>query len=79
LTAPPVTAADLAVLLAAFSPVGADHRSRGVGPADYFDAEDLGRLLGDAFTIELHAAGPRIDPPPDIPHIADVVLRAQRR
>ena len=27
----------------------------------------------------LHAVEPRIDPPPDNPHIADVVLRARRR
>ena len=54
-------------------------KSRGVDPADYFGAEDLGRLLGDAFTIELYAVEPRIDPPPDNPHIADVVLRARRR
>ncbi len=44
----------------------------GVDPADYIDADDLG-LLGDEFTIELHAVEPRIDPPPDNPHIADVV------
>ncbi len=54
-------------------------KSRGVDPEDYVDADDLARLLGDAFTIELHAVQPRIDPPPDNPHIADVVLRARRR
>jgi hypothetical protein len=47
--------------------------------ADYVDADDLGRLLADEFTIELRAVKPRIDPPPDNPHIADVVLRARRR
>ena len=36
-------------------------------------------LIGDDFTIELHAVKPRMDPPPDTPHIADVVLRARRR
>jgi hypothetical protein len=46
---------------------------------DYADAGDLARLLGDAFTIELHAVEPRVDPPPDHPHIAGVVLRARRR
>jgi hypothetical protein len=40
---------------------------------------DLAPLLGDEFTVELHAVEPRIDPPPDTPHIADVVLRARRR
>lgn len=54
-------------------------KSRGVDPADYVGADDLCQLLGDDFTVELHAAGPRIDPPPDNPHIADVVLRARRR
>ena len=54
-------------------------KSQGVDPADYVDADDLGRLLGDEFTIKLHAVQPRIDPPPDNPHIADVVLRARRR
>ena len=53
--------------------------TRSNDPADYVDADDLGRLLGDAFTIELHAVQPRIDPPADTPHIADVVLRARRR
>jgi hypothetical protein len=54
-------------------------KSQGVDPADYVDADDPVRLLGDAFTIELHAVEPRIDPPPDSPHIAAVVLRARRR
>ena len=54
-------------------------RSQGTDPADYVDADDLARLLGDEFTIELRAVQPRIDPPPDHPHIADVVLRARRR
>ena len=68
------------LLLAVYHDLDDEHRehmkSRGIDPADYFDAEDLVRLLGDAFTIELHAVEPRIDPPPDNPHIADVVLRA---
>ncbi len=71
------------LLLAVYHDLDDEHlehmKSRGVDSADYFDAEDLGRLLGDAFTIELHAVEPRIDPPPDNPHIADVVLRARRR
>ncbi|MEY2461658.1 MAG: hypothetical protein QOG30_3488 [Acidimicrobiaceae bacterium] len=71
------------VLLAIYHDLDDDHRehmkSNGVDPADYIGADDLGRLLGDAFTIELHAVEPRIDPPPGSPHIADVVLRARRR
>jgi hypothetical protein len=64
--------------------VGNDERrehmkSQGVDPADYVDADDPVRLLGDAFTIELHAVEPRFAPPPESPHIAYVVLRARRR
>ena len=70
------------LLLAVYHDLDDEHRehmkSQGVDPADYFDADDLARLLGDAFTIELHAVEPRIDPPPENPHIADVVLRARR-
>jgi SAM-dependent methyltransferase len=54
-------------------------RSRGIDPADYIGADDLDRLLGDDFTVALHAVEPRIDPPLDTPHIADVVLRVRRR
>ena len=71
------------LLLAVYHDLSDGHRehmkSHGVDPADYVDADDLARLLGDAFTIERHAVEPRIDPPPDNPHIADVVLRARRR
>jgi SAM-dependent methyltransferase len=54
-------------------------KSDGVDPADYVGADDLGRLLGDDFTVEMHAVEPRIDPPPGTPHHADVILRARRR
>jgi hypothetical protein len=54
-------------------------KSRGIDPADYVGADDLGRLLNDDFTIEVHVVEPRIDPPPDTPHSADVVLRARHR
>jgi SAM-dependent methyltransferase len=71
------------LLLAVYHDLNDEHRehmkSQGVDPADYVDADDLGLLLADEFTIELHAVEPRIDPPPDNPHIADVVLRARRR
>lgn len=71
------------LLLAIYHDLDEEHRdhmkSRGVDPADYIDADDLSQLLGDDFTVELHAVEPRIDPPPDKPHIADVVLRARRR
>jgi SAM-dependent methyltransferase len=71
------------LLLAVYHDLTDEHRghlkSQGVDPADYVDADDLARLLGGQFTIELHAVEPRIDPPPDTPHIADVVLRARRR
>src|SRR5436190_15680300 len=71
------------LLLAVYHDLDAEHgehmKSRGVDPADYVGADDLGRLLGDNFTVELHAVEPRIDPPPGTPHIADVVLRARHR
>jgi SAM-dependent methyltransferase len=71
------------LLLAAYHDLDDEHRehmqSRGVDPADYVGADDLGRLLGDDFTVEVHAVEPRIDPPSGSPHIADVVVRARRR
>ncbi len=71
------------LLLAVYHDLDDAHRehmkSRGVDPADYFGADDLGRLLRDGFTVEVHAVMPRIDPPPGSPHIADVVMRARRR
>ena len=71
------------LLLAVYHDLDVEHRehmkSRGVDPADYVDASDLSQLLGDDFTVELHAVEPRIDPPAGNPHIADIVLRARRR
>jgi SAM-dependent methyltransferase len=71
------------LLLAVYHDLDDEHcehmKSRGIDPADYVGADDLGRLLSDDFTIEVHAVEPRIDPPPDTPHIADVVLRARHR
>ncbi len=71
------------LLLAVYHDLDDEHReqmkSRGVDPADYIDADDLRQLLGDDFIIELDVVAPRIDPPPDNPHIGDIVLRARRR
>src|SRR6266540_2849821 len=71
------------LLLAVYHDLDDEHRehmkSRGIDPADYVSADDLARLLGDDFTVELHAVEPRVDPPPGTPHIADVVVRARRR
>jgi SAM-dependent methyltransferase len=70
------------LLLAVYHDFDDEHRehmkARGVDPADYVGADDLVPLLADGFTIELHAVEPRLDPPPDTPHIADVVVRARR-
>lgn len=70
------------LLLAVYHDLNDEHRehmkSRAVDPADYVDADDLRRLLGDDFSVELHAVEPRIDPPRGTPHIADIVLRARR-
>src|SRR5215207_6582593 len=71
------------LLLAVYHDLDDEHRehmrSKGVDPADYVGVDDLGRLLGDDFTVELNTVAPRIDPPPGTPHIADVVLRGRRR
>ena len=71
------------MLLAVYHDLDDEHRehmkSRGFDPADYIDADYLRQLLGDDFTVELHVVEPRIEPPPDNPHIHDVVLRARRR
>jgi len=53
-------------------------KSHGVDRADYIGAADLGQLLGEDFTIELHAVEARIDPPPGTTRVADVVVRARR-
>lgn len=70
------------MLLAVYHDLDAKHlehmRARGADPADHVGVDELGRLLGDDFTVELHAVEPRIDPPPGTPHVADVVLRARR-
>ena len=71
------------LLLAVYHDLDDDHRrhmkERGVDPADYVGADDLVRLLGHDFTVELHAVEPRVDPPPGTPHVGDVVLRARSR
>ncbi len=71
------------LLLAVYHDLDDEHRehmkARGVDPADYVDADDLRLQLRDDFAVELDTVQPRIDPPPDTPHIADVVLRARRR
>jgi hypothetical protein len=45
------------LLLAVYHDLDEEHRehmkSRGVDPADYIDVEDLARLLGDDFTVEV--------------------------
>ena len=71
------------LLLAVYHDLDDEHRehmkSRGIDPADYVDVDDLRQLLGDDFTVELDVVEPRIDPPPDHPHISDVVLRYRHR
>lgn len=71
------------LLLAVYHDLDEEHRehmkSRGIDPADYVGADDLAPLLSEHFTVELHTVEPRIDPPPDTPHVADVILRARHR
>jgi SAM-dependent methyltransferase len=70
------------VLLAVYHDLDHAHhehmKTRGFDPADYIGAEDLATLLGPDFVVEMRSVEPRIDPPPDTPHVADVVLRARR-
>lgn len=70
------------LLLAVYHDVSDEHlehmKSRGVDPADYVGADDLRELLGSEFRVERYAVEPRIDPPPDAPDVADIVLRARR-
>ena len=77
------TVASGGVLLAVYHDLDDEHRehvkSRGIDPADYVGVDDLTDLLGNDFTVEIHSVESRIDPPPDTPHVADVVLRARRR
>ncbi|MGQ0520009.1 MAG: class I SAM-dependent methyltransferase, partial [Actinomycetota bacterium] len=69
------------LLLAVYHDLDDHHRehmrSRGVDPVDYVGPGDLLALLGGDFAVERHAVEPRLDPPPDTPHVADVVLRAR--
>jgi SAM-dependent methyltransferase len=73
------------VLLAVYHDLDDEHRAhmkeRGFDPDDYVGVDDLRALLGagNTFTIEEDTVAPRVDPPPDTPHLADVVLRARRR
>jgi len=71
------------LLLAVYHDLDDQHRrhmkEKGVDPADYVGDDDLVRLLGTDFIVERHATEPRIDPPPGVPHVADIVLRARRR
>jgi SAM-dependent methyltransferase len=71
------------LLLAVYHDLDNEHRehmkARGIDPFDYVGVDDIGRLLGDDFTVEMHATEPRMDPPPGTPHVADAVLRARRR
>ena len=71
------------LLLAVYHDLDDEHRAhmktRGVDPDDYVGVEELAGMLGDDFTVELHAVEPRVDPPPGTAHIADAVLRARRR
>ncbi len=70
------------ILLAVYHDIDEAHlehmKARGVDPADYVNVNDLLRVARDDFTIERHEIEARIDPPPDSPHVADVVLRARR-
>jgi SAM-dependent methyltransferase len=78
-------------LLAAVSPGGtlliashdpADlppHQELGFDPSDYYQPDDIARLLDDNWTVLVNETRPRAAPAPaGTHHIHDVVLRAQR-
>lgn len=71
------------LLLAVYHDLDGEHgehtKSHRTDPADHVGADDLVRLLGDEFTVELRTVEPRIDPPPATPDIADIILRCRRR
>ncbi len=71
------------LLLAVYHDLDDEHRERmrehGADPDDFVGADDLARLVADGFDVETNEVVPRIDPPPDARHMADVVLRARRR
>ena len=71
------------LLLAVYHDLDDEHRERmrehGADPDDFVGVDDLARLVADGFDVETNEVVPRIDPPPDARHIADVVLRARRR
>ena len=71
------------VLLAVYHDLDDHHRERmqehGADPDDFVGVDDLARLVADGFEVETYEVVPRVDPPPDAHHVADVVLRARRR
>ena len=71
------------LLLAVYHDLDDEHRERmrehGADPDDFVGVDDLARLVADGFDVETNEVVPRIDPPPDARHIADVVLRARCR
>ena len=71
------------LVVAVYHDLDDEHRERmrehGADPDDFVGADDLARLVADGFDVETNEVVPRIDPPPDARHMADVVLRARRR
>ena len=70
------------LLLAVYHDLDDEHRehmkSRGVDPADYIDADDLVRLLGDDFTVEVYAVAPVSTRRPE-PRTSRTLSYARRR
>lgn len=55
-------------------------RHDGVDPGDYYQPDDIARLLDHGWAVLINETRPRTSPTPaDTHHIRDVVLRAQRR
>jgi SAM-dependent methyltransferase len=57
----------------------ATYRHPDFDPADYYTPDDIARLLGDHWTVQVNETRPRTTAPPEgTHHVHDAVLRARR-
>jgi SAM-dependent methyltransferase len=57
----------------------ATYRHPDFDPGDYYQPDDVARLLGDDWTVQVNESRPRTTPPPEgTHHVHDTVLRARR-
>lgn len=66
------------LLIASHHPAGLSPR-HGFDPSDYYQPDDIARLLDDSWTVLINETRPRTAPPPaGTHHTHDTVLRARR-